>query len=1405
MAPIFDPTRYRKNELTEEEKLQRRIENYETRISAAGQEIPEPEKESNLLLKALDILDRPRNAILSGLTGQGFVAGLKGDTDVHVSDLLEDQVQNKYARGALGFVGDVLLDPLTYLSLGTAGVAKGAATQGGKQFLKVAGQPLADVTPFVNALKGGVQKTGLPELFGPVFSNKYVRRAVTSDEELPDVQSAVDTLRSSQRLITGQQQEAMDRLKSIYAGMPDEAAREATGIIEAPTQFRINRAEEAVREPRPRVTVRTPGQPAGIDDLVAAASNATRKTMDEPLFEDAVRLPEPGGIGGAAPTVKVPGLRMGAGEAFDIKPAQAADALGTEAAAVGVRTPQAIMDPIIQAARQGQLNKDELARALTQLSQDEQKILFTEISRAFRSQVPKPAREILKAADQPQVQFQGQTFTEKELLEHKSDIEKKIAGLETGLARYIRDTRAEAAKEGDIYKLVKERGGIRAGADLAEEYRTVIPLGLRSKTGLSMDEMASELGMTANDLLDTLRGRIPLAPPRLSDVIGDAVKMLELDEDYKTKLRAIAKIDELLGKVAPGEIPDEVKRLLPKLNSAEDVLSPEVVKQVDSFFSGVKNNKNLLEFFKKLEDVPGAKAMKDGAVTESVEGMATPTPKPNDLVVAINKALQVGFDKEPVPPGLAEKVQELFAGVKESGSVDKNLLNDILGKLPEKAQKDVFESIRGMLSGKQLNDVVDELSGLAGKGQLDGERLYQFFKDLPVNTQNKLVRGIREAGDDQATDMAGQLLKQILKGDVDKRLLSDALNALPVSERARVLGMMRQSVKGPGKDTLDTVIKEGTKAEARAADTRTGAEKLQEMIDASRKLGMETTAEGRAAAQLAKRITEETTAKDIAAGVEFDEVPDYVRHLYKDDPKKVRQVLNDWMKKQLSIPGRKAGFQKERKIPTAAEAKKLGLTPVEDIRILTTVREMEGIKQRGINAMYKELEGLGSNVVRPAAEAPAGWVSLPGIKQLEGKALHPEVARHLERFNSVMSSAEGMRTMATVLGSVQNFWKGLVTAPNPMFHVRNALGNAFNNFLGGVVNPEVYRLALVAQKGGEEVISLGGKQYTAKELRKVFREKGLEGFGFFKGESSQSIIKQAEESFQKESFKDKASLIKQGRKVGDQIESNAKMAHFIDRLNKGDTAEQAAKSVRKYLFDYGDLTDAEKAIRNFIPFYTFTRKNLPLQLENLITNPGKMTGLNKLVENMTEAQGVQEGDMPDWMRSEQAVPLGDNKNLMLDLPLNQLNMLGGGKTMENFVSMLTPLLKMPIETAFGRQVFGGQEIEKYPGATVDYGGFKVPAYLGYLLKQLGPMPRGAADVAGKFIEQQPNESYIPQAPEQIPFLASFIRATDPEREQMLKSLRRERQLGDFRKYLEEVAGIEVPEMKDIKKGRGLVF
>lgn len=72
-------------------------------------------------------------------------------------------------------------------------------------------------------------------------------------------------------------------------------------------------------------------------------------------------------------------------------------------------------------------------------------------------------------------------------------------------------------------------------------------------------------------------------------------------------------------------------------------------------------------------------------------------------------------------------------------------------------------------------------------------------------------------------------------------------------------------------------------------------------------------------------------------------------------------------------------------------------------------------------------------------------------------------------------------------------------------------------------------------------------------------------------------------------------------------------------------------------FDYQDLTDAERSIKRLMPFYTWTRNNVPLQLRALVTQQDKLRKIIIANENIKDAFGVNEDQswldqvLPDYI------------------------------------------------------------------------------------------------------------------------------------------------------------------------------
>ena len=100
-------------------------------------------------------------------------------------------------------------------------------------------------------------------------------------------------------------------------------------------------------------------------------------------------------------------------------------------------------------------------------------------------------------------------------------------------------------------------------------------------------------------------------------------------------------------------------------------------------------------------------------------------------------------------------------------------------------------------------------------------------------------------------------------------------------------------------------------------------------------------------------------------------------------------------------------------------------------------------------------------------------------------------------------------------------------------------------------------------------------------------------------------------------------------------ENLRRMTLFVDRLKAGEAVDDAARSVKLWLFDYKDLTRFEReAARRIMPFYTFSRKNLPAQIRSMLDQPGKYLALGK-AKRAVEARADHEfgpiGAVRDYM------------------------------------------------------------------------------------------------------------------------------------------------------------------------------
>jgi hypothetical protein len=125
-------------------------------------------------------------------------------------------------------------------------------------------------------------------------------------------------------------------------------------------------------------------------------------------------------------------------------------------------------------------------------------------------------------------------------------------------------------------------------------------------------------------------------------------------------------------------------------------------------------------------------------------------------------------------------------------------------------------------------------------------------------------------------------------------------------------------------------------------------------------------------------------------------------------------------------------------------------------------------------------------------------------------------------------------------------------------------------------------------------------------------------------------------------------------------------------------------------------------MRRVIPFYNWTRKNVPFQLSELAQRPGGMVG--SAVKGLDSLRDT-EGFLPDQISEGMAIPVGTNSEgtsrflTHFGLPVEDaFSFLGTGgepatRTLEKLAGMTNPLIKGPLETLAGKQMYSGRSLD----------------------------------------------------------------------------------------------------------------
>jgi hypothetical protein len=439
--------------------------------------------------------------------------------------------------------------------------------------------------------------------------------------------------------------------------------------------------------------------------------------------------------------------------------------------------------------------------------------------------------------------------------------------------------------------------------------------------------------------------------------------------------------------------------------------------------------------------------------------------------------------------------------------------------------------------------------------------------------------------------------------------------------------------------------------------------------------------------------------------------------------------------------------------------------------------------------------------------------SLDGVVQKEsvgGQYIVTKQAKMvLDRYQK-LNTDEGTKAFLKAFDSVQGLWKkGALFSLG--YHFRNQAGAMFNNYVGGM---NTIDLAKYTPEGFKEVAkSISGKE---SPMFTEFRKQGL-------GSSTLSQVEYAktgqepEQAIQKtveNMSKDTKGQITQRLNPLNAFQTSAEVGNFFDQANrfalykwardKGMTAEDAAQKVRDVQFDYSKTTPFEKNIATRVfPFYRWMRNNVPFQIKSFINDPRKYQFLNKARLNAQQSVGLNEDNIPDYMKEQFAIPLygknGKGKMLGLNLPLTDLTKLSSpGKAL---VDSLSATIKTPAELALNYNTFLGKPIQKFQGQQQQYQipytdvAFGIPIKAGYALNQAtGQIGRGLSGFLQKpDTKDQDTLNRLPSLG-----ISSMTKPFDAEKYAYYEKLDQLKQAQDLMLFIQQQTGEKPRTLSQIK-------
>ena len=279
----------------------------------------------------------------------------------------------------------------------------------------------------------------------------------------------------------------------------------------------------------------------------------------------------------------------------------------------------------------------------------------------------------------------------------------------------------------------------------------------------------------------------------------------------------------------------------------------------------------------------------------------------------------------------------------------------------------------------------------------------------------------------------------------------------------------------------------------------------------------------------------------------------------------------------------------------------------------------------------------------------------------------------------------------------------------PGFHLRNYTGNTLNSYLSGMPLSQIPIYQAKATKVLNSMDSIKDKiakgiALSADEESNWKLIKQFYDGGFAKAGTAVRDLEKLEQSLKVGSKLDfPGQLSMKANEAMDAMGRMSLLMYANDDLARGGKylkrlgAEDPIQAVKYALMDPSNMSDFEvNTMKRLIPFYTFTKQNLMFQATNLGKNVGKYKKVMKAIEDVYA--DLDEESYYDYQKSNMQIPIlggqddeGNQLFLKTNLPLSDLGEFLSDPT-GRMASSLTPILKTPIEAKTGVDLFTGQDL-----------------------------------------------------------------------------------------------------------------